>query len=74
MNCPECDSMLYQGMCSCGFKVPADNTIEIKRIDTKETISPLQVKEELKNVPLTGKEYARYCIDFAKKILRGEKC
>jgi hypothetical protein len=74
MNCPECDSMLYQGMCSCGFKVPPISTIEIKRPDTKETNSPLAIKEELKNVALTGKPYAEFCIDYAKKILRGEKC
>jgi hypothetical protein len=74
MNCPDCDNMLYQGMCSCGYKVPSVSTIEIKGSDTKETNEPLLIKEELKNVPLKGKEYARYCIDFAKKILRGEKC
>ncbi len=73
MNCPECDTQTYQAMCSCGWKLPSTTTIEIKRPDTKETNEPLAIKEELKNIPLTGKEYARFCVDLAKKILRGEK-
>ncbi len=73
MNCPECDTLTYQAMCSCGWKMAPISTIEIKRLDTKETNEPLAIKEELKNVSLTGKEYARFCIDYAKRILRGEK-
>ena len=76
MNCPDCDSFTYQGMCSCGWKLPPINTIEIKRPDVVETNYPVQLDERTKNalgaVKLTGKEYAEYCIDYAKKILRGE--
>ena len=74
MNCPDCGSLTYQGMCSCGWKITSPSTIEIKQASTKETNYPLPIKEELKNVPLTGKAYARFCIDYAKKILWEKKC
>lgn len=78
MNCPECDTLTYQAMCSCGWKMPPITTIEIKRPDVKETVFPLnpdaRTKKALSEVKLTGKPYAEYCIDYAKKILRGEIC
>lgn len=78
MNCPECDSIAYQGMCSCGWKIPPVTTIEIKRPDMKETNFPLnpdvRTKKILADVQLKGKPYADYCIDWCKKILRGEIC
>ncbi len=78
MNCPDCDSLTYQAQCSCGWVMPPVTTIEIKLPDIKQTNYPLQpdarIRQALQNVKLTGKPYAEYCIDYAKKILRGEKC
>jgi len=78
MNCPQCDSLLYRNMCACGFKVPPVSTIEIKQMGAVKSNYPLQAdtrtKEALSGVNLTGKAYAEYCIEYAKKILRGEIC
>jgi hypothetical protein len=78
MNCPECDLLTYQAMCSCGWVMPPITKIEVKLPDTKQTNYPLnpdvRIKQVLSEVRLTGKPYAEYCIDYAKKILRGEIC
>lgn len=77
MNCPQCDTLMYKPECPCGFKVPPISTIEIKKMGATESAFPVKIHPAVKAhlekaTHLTGKAYAEYCIDYAKRLLRGE--
>ncbi len=78
MNCPQCDLLMYQSMCACGFKSPPVTTVEIKKVGVTESNYPLprdnRTKEILKDIKLTGKEYAAYCLQYMKKVLMEKSC
>lgn len=77
MNCPDCDNLTYQSVCPCGWIMPPITTIEIKSRGVSESNYPVKlhpsVALHLKKAPqLTGKAYAEYCIDYAKKLLKSK--
>ena len=76
MNCPECDNLTYQSMCSCGWKMPAASTIQIKKMGADESSEPLEIDKDvdelLQRTNATGKERAKLCVEYMKAILRGK--
>lgn len=73
MNCPSCDSLMYQKDCPCGWKSLPPSTIQIKQMGAQETNFPLEIPEGVKNLlaDTFGEERQRRCVDYMKQLLRG---